>query len=236
MSLYQTPKCTDVSDVSSPPSGRLYVPLQKNNAKSAGVIIDAAGGDGDETRNVSWNVSWNVSFHLVSLEGATAECLTWRPPTSGGALACAAASVARSTAAAASARWRRCCASWSHSTMAASSAVSPPPYPGTVGACCACARARGASSGDASARLASAKSAKSASATKHAEVPRTPPGVRGLREATAHVATMLGAVCARSQARSTRAGVSVALDQPRGVKKLKKVGGLAESNRRPLPP
>ena len=43
-------------------------------------------------------------------------------------------------------------------------------------------------------------SAKSASATKHAEVPRTPPGVRGLREATAHVATMLGAVCARRQA------------------------------------
>jgi hypothetical protein len=53
MSVYLTPKCTDVSDVSSPPSGRLYVPLQKNNAKSAGVIIDAAGGDGDETRNVS---------------------------------------------------------------------------------------------------------------------------------------------------------------------------------------
>ena len=105
------------------------------------------------------------------------------------------AAVARSTVAAAPARWRRCCASSSQPTMAASSAVSFPPYPATEGACCASERTRGASSGDASAASARlASTAKSASATTHAEVPRTPPGVRGPREATAIVATMLG-VC-----------------------------------------
>ena len=43
------------------------------------------------------------------------------------------AAVARSTVAAAPARWRRCCASSSQPTMAASSAVSFPPYPATEG-------------------------------------------------------------------------------------------------------